>query len=126
MKDLPADPNRQQLTLLRLQTVLILLILILIAVFVFFLLGKVNAVMAVVDQIDVQEINSAVTSLKTAADTLSQVDTASLNSGIQDLSLAAEDLSALDFQKLQSFMDSQESFSKQMDGISTFFSKFLS
>ena len=125
MKDHPSDPMKQQLMLMRLQTILILLILILIALSAAFLFGKVSEVMAVVNGIDVQEINSAVTSLKTAADTLSEVDTGSLNSGIRDLSLAAEGLSQLDFQKLQSFMDSLETFSRQMDEISSFFSKFL-
>ena len=118
-------PQEKQLTMMKVQTLLVLLILILIALFVFFLIGKVNTAMAFVEQVDVDALNGAVTSLTAAADTLSKVDTESLNAGIRDLSSAAEGLGQLDFQKLGKFMDSLEVFSQQMDGISSFFSKFL-
>ena len=119
------SPEEKQLSLLRLQTVMIALILILILLAVLFLFGKVNEVMALVRQVDISEVNEAVTSLKTAAETLSQVDMEALNGGIRDLSSAAGNLGQLDFGKLTRFMDSLEDLSAQMDNVSSFFKAFM-
>lgn len=117
--------EQKQLFLLRLQTLMIFVILLLILSAVLFLFMKGNEISALVQSIDTAQINQAVGSLKTAADTLGALDTEKLNAGIGDLSATAENLSQLDFEKLESFMESMEGLGKQMDLISGFFGSFL-
>lgn len=125
MKNGTRTTEEKQLTLMRIQTGLLVGILILIALFVIFVLLAVQDGMDLLHQLDMGQLNAAVTSLKTAADKLSAVDIQSLNSAIGDLSMAAEDLSTLDFEKLAGFMDSLETMGKQMDAVSGFFQGFL-
>ena len=119
------SPESQQLFLLRLQTFMIFLILLLMIGAVLFLVIKGNQVTALVESIDTVQLNDAVASLKTAADTLGTLDTETLNQGIADISAAAENLGQVDFQKLTDFMDSLETLGAQMELISGFFSGFL-
>ena len=118
-------PEQQQLFHLRLQTLMIFIILLLILAAVSFLLIKGNEIFTLVNRIDTGEINQAVSSLKTAADTLGSLDTEKLNAGIGDLSATAQNLSQLDFSKLEAFMDSLENLGNQMDAVSSFFGSFL-
>ena len=119
------DAARKQLFLLRLQTLMLFVILLLVLTAVLFLVIKGNEISALVHSIDTVQINEAVGSLKTAADTLGALDTEKLNAGIGDLTAAAENLRELDFEKLKNFMDSMEELGKQMDLISGFFGTFL-
>ena len=119
------DPARKQLIHLRLQTLMIGLILLLILLFVLFLMSRVNDAMAIVNQLDVAQLNGAVGSLKSAADKLSAVDMEGLNTAISSLSDTAGNLSQLDFEKLGNFLDSLDGLSSQMDVLTDFFSKFI-
>ena len=125
MENKTRTPEEKQLRLMRLQTAMLVLILLLIAALVFFVIGKVNTVVAMVQQVDVQQINDTVLSLKNAADNLGNVDMDSLNAAIGSLSDTAGQISRLDFQKLSDFMDSLDTLGEQMDGVSQFFSNFL-
>ena len=121
MKDQKRTPEEQQLRMIKIQTVMIAAILVLVLVFVLVMVTKVSDVVAIVQQIDPEQINGAVASLRAAADRLASVDMDSLNSGIRGLSDAADELSTLDFEKLAGFMDSLETMGKQMDAVSNLF-----
>ena len=111
----------KQLTWIRIQTLMIALILILVGLCVFVMVSNVAEVMNLVEEFDLEQLNDAVGSLKTAADKLAQVDVHSLNSGIQELADTAEKLSEVDVEQLISFMDSLEEMSAQMDSFSGIF-----
>ncbi len=125
MKDQTKTPEEKQLQMMKIQTVMIAGILVLILAFVLFMAFKVNDIMAMAEQLDLDELNAAVSSLKSAADKLSAVDVDSLNSGIASLSETAGELSSLDFQKLNIFMNSLEGMSKEMDALTKVFKGFL-
>ena len=119
------DFEKKQLLHLRLQTIILMLILLLLIVFTCFLIQKAAVITEIVHQLDVNQLNETIFSLKTAADTLGQLDMETLNKGIGSLSAAAEHLNKVDFDKLTVFMDSLDGLSRQLQGISDFFGAFM-
>ena len=109
------SPQEKQLRLMKIQTAATVGILVLVLLFVLFSAVKLNSVIMQFRELDLQQMNEAVASLKNVADNLAKVDTGAINEGIQGLSDAAEQLEELDVTKLNRFMNSLEAVADQMD-----------
>ena len=110
--------GEKQLMLMKLQTGILAGILVIILVFTLFCAVKLSGVVEMAASLDLEQVNGAVSSLKSAADNLASVDTDAINQGIQGLSDAAADLEELDVTKLNRFMTSLDNVADQLDAAS--------
>ena len=84
--------QNKQLRLMQLQTLLLAAILILLAAAALFLTAQIRDVGELVQQLDMGEINSAITAMTAAAEDLSNVDVEALNQLVASLETVAANL----------------------------------
>ena len=109
--------QEKQLRQMRLQTLLLAAILILLAATAVFLTGQIRDVGAMIQALDMEEINSAITAMTAAAEDLSNVDVEALNAAIAALSGAAENLTAVDMQVLNQAIASLSGAAENLQGL---------
>ena len=137
----------KQLRLLKLQTGLIAGVLVLLLVMGVFLAVQVNRMTELVNTVDMEKINSTLSSLQVAAaelegldmeqinaviaslrgaaENFAKTDMAAINDGIRELSAAAENLSGLDVEQVNNLIESLEAVAKQMERTTSSFSKLF-
>ena len=75
--------------------------------------------------VDMDTINKAVSSLKGAAENLAEADVGAINDGIEALTAAAENLQGLDIQKMNDLIESLKTVSAEMEKTTSAFSKIF-
>lgn len=80
---------------------------------------------AELQNVDMDTINKAVSSLKGAAENLAEADVGAINDGIEALTAAAENLQGLDIQKMNDLIESLKTVSAEMEKTTSAFSKIF-
>lgn len=80
---------------------------------------------AELQNVDMDTINKAVSSLKGAAENLAEADVGAINDGIKALTAAAENLQGLDIQKMNDLIESLKTVSAEMEKTTSAFSKIF-
>ena len=75
--------------------------------------------------VDMDTINKAVSALKGAAENLADADIGAVNDGIEALTAAAENLQGLDIQKMNDLIESLKTVSAEMEKTTSAFSKIF-